>query len=82
MRAEIIHFTFPSGPKEIGNGFSTATLWQLVISFIGLLSVPFYNFYEPVLLGFPFFLLVPVRLGSGDSAPHIDCLPERPSANW
>lgn len=35
--------------------FSTTALWLLVIPFIGLLWVPFYNFYEPVFLGFPFF---------------------------
>jgi Protein of unknown function (DUF3311) len=29
--------------------------WLLLIPFIGLLWVPFYNFREPALFGFPFF---------------------------
>ncbi|BAF87021.1 MULTISPECIES: DUF3311 domain-containing protein [Azorhizobium] len=29
--------------------------WLLLLPFIGLLWVPFYNFKEPQLLGFPFF---------------------------
>ena len=32
-----------------------AALWLLVIPYIGLLWVPFYNFRDPVLFGFPFF---------------------------
>ncbi len=34
---------------------SKAALWLLVIPYIGLLWVPFYNFSEPSLFGFPFF---------------------------
>jgi hypothetical protein len=30
-------------------------LWLLLLPYIGLLWVPFYNFSEPVLFGFPFF---------------------------
>jgi hypothetical protein len=30
-------------------------LWLLVLPYIGLLCVPFYNFSDPVLFGFPFF---------------------------
>jgi hypothetical protein len=30
-------------------------LWLLLLPFVGLLWVPFYNFHDPVLLGFPFF---------------------------
>ena len=30
-------------------------LWLLILPFIGLLWVPFYNQRDPVLLGFPFF---------------------------
>ena len=30
-------------------------LWLLLIPYIGLLWVPFYNFHDPVLFGFPFF---------------------------
>jgi len=29
--------------------------WLLLLPFIALLSVPFYNFRQPVLWGFPFF---------------------------
>jgi Protein of unknown function (DUF3311) len=29
--------------------------WLLVLPFIGLLWVPFYNFREPSFFGFPFF---------------------------
>ena len=29
--------------------------WLLIIPYIGLLWVPFFNFSEPRLLGFPFF---------------------------
>ena len=29
--------------------------WLLLLPFIGLLWVPFYNLHDPVLLGFPFF---------------------------
>ncbi|MBA8901367.1 MULTISPECIES: DUF3311 domain-containing protein [unclassified Phyllobacterium] len=36
-------------------GSKRAILWLLVIPYIGLLWVPFYNFREPELLGFPFF---------------------------
>ena len=32
-----------------------AALWLLLIPYIGLLWVPFYNFHEPVIFGFPFF---------------------------
>ena len=35
--------------------FGTAACWLLVIPYIGLLWVPFYNAHDPVLLGFPFF---------------------------
>lgn len=43
-----------------GEGFMqkriwTAACWLLVIPYIGLLWVPFYNFSEPSLFGFPFF---------------------------
>jgi hypothetical protein len=30
-------------------------LWLLLLPFVGLLWVPFYNFHDPVLFGFPFF---------------------------
>jgi len=30
-------------------------LWLLVLPYAGLLWVPFYNFREPALFGFPFF---------------------------
>lgn len=36
-------------------GSKRAILWLLVIPYIGLLWVPFYNSREPELLGFPFF---------------------------
>jgi hypothetical protein len=29
--------------------------WLLILPFIGLMIVPFYNVKEPYLLGFPFF---------------------------
>ncbi len=32
-----------------------AVLWLLVLPYIGLLWVPFYNHPEPELFGFPFF---------------------------
>ena len=32
-------------------------LWLLLLPFVGLLWIPFYNFKDPVLLGFPFFYL-------------------------
>ena len=35
--------------------FGTAACWLLVIPYIGLLWVPFYNSHDPVLFGFPFF---------------------------
>ncbi len=35
--------------------FGTAACWLLIIPYIGLLWVPFYNFHGPVLFGFPFF---------------------------
>jgi hypothetical protein len=34
---------------------ATKACWLLVIPYIGLLWVPFYNKYDPVLFGFPFF---------------------------
>jgi hypothetical protein len=30
-------------------------LWLLLLPFIGLLWLPFYNFKDPALFGFPFF---------------------------
>jgi hypothetical protein len=30
-------------------------LWLLLLPFLGLLSVPLYNFHDPTLFGFPFF---------------------------
>jgi hypothetical protein len=30
-------------------------MWILLVPFIGLLWVPFYNFTDPALFGFPFF---------------------------
>jgi Protein of unknown function (DUF3311) len=30
-------------------------LWLLLLPYIGLLWVPFYNHHDPVLFGFPFF---------------------------
>ena len=30
-------------------------LWLLLLPFIGLMSVPFYNQRDPILFGFPFF---------------------------
>jgi hypothetical protein len=30
-------------------------LGLLLIPFVGLLAVPFYNFHDPALFGFPFF---------------------------
>jgi hypothetical protein len=35
--------------------FGTAACWLLIIPYIGLLWVPFYNFHDPVIFGFPFF---------------------------
>ncbi|MGO7180708.1 DUF3311 domain-containing protein [Rhizobium brockwellii] len=37
------------------NTYGAAACWLLLIPFIGLLWVPFYNFHDPALLGFPFF---------------------------
>jgi hypothetical protein len=37
------------------SGRSRLWNWLLLIPFIALLWVPFYNFVEPVLWGFPFF---------------------------
>jgi hypothetical protein len=47
-------------PKRYGSKFFggdlEAVMWVLLlVPFIGLLWVPFYNFYEPALFGFPFF---------------------------
>jgi hypothetical protein len=30
-------------------------LWLLLLPFLGLLAVPFYNHHDPTLFGFPFF---------------------------
>lgn len=37
------------------NSTRRAALWLLIIPYIGLLWVPFYNFHDPVVFGFPFF---------------------------
>lgn len=34
---------------------SQLAIWLLLIPYIGLLWVPFYNYLEPRLFGFPFF---------------------------
>ena len=34
---------------------ATRACWLLVIPYIGLLWVPFYNKHDPALFGFPFF---------------------------
>jgi len=36
-------------------GFGKAACWLLILPYIGLLWVPFYNQHDPVFLGFPFF---------------------------
>ncbi|ACM25614.1 conserved hypothetical protein [Rhizobium rhizogenes K84] len=41
--------------SEMDKRFGTAACWLLVIPYIGLLWVPFYNSHDPVLFGFPFF---------------------------
>jgi hypothetical protein len=43
------------GNLVMHNRFGTAACWLLLIPYIGLLWVPFYNRHDPVLLGFPFF---------------------------
>jgi hypothetical protein len=42
-----------NGPPRRHSGKSW--LWLLLIPYIGLLWVPFYNHVEPKLFGFPFF---------------------------
>jgi uncharacterized BrkB/YihY/UPF0761 family membrane protein len=39
----------------LASGWSLAMWVVLLIPFVGLLWVPFYNFTEPSLFGFPFF---------------------------
>lgn len=55
--------------------FGTAACWLLVIPYIGLLWVPFYNSHDPVLLGFP-FLLVSAGLGADHRYSDLDRLSE------
>jgi hypothetical protein len=45
----------PKGTLTMDKGSGKAALWLLLIPYIGLLWVPFYNFREPALFGFPFF---------------------------
>jgi Protein of unknown function (DUF3311) len=43
-------------PAAPGRLMPEAAMWMLLlVPFIGLLWVPFYNFAEPSLFGFPFF---------------------------
>ncbi len=39
----------------MSKGFKSAVRWLLVVPYVGLLWVPFYNAREPELFGFPFF---------------------------
>lgn len=36
-------------------GSGKAVRWLLILPYIGLLWVPFYNHHDPVFMGFPFF---------------------------
>jgi hypothetical protein len=38
-----------------GDRMTSHRLWLLLLPYIGLLWVPFYNFGDPTLFGFPFF---------------------------
>jgi hypothetical protein len=42
-------------PRLAGKGWRPLMWVLLLVPFIGLLWVPFYNFTEPSLFGFPFF---------------------------
>ena len=46
----------------------------LLLPFIGLLWLPFYNKAEPATLGISVFLLVPVHLGVRHIHPDLDRL--------
>jgi hypothetical protein len=45
----------PKGVETMDKRFGTAACWLLIIPYIGLLWVPFYNSHDPVLWGFPYF---------------------------
>jgi hypothetical protein len=50
--------TAPSGRRSRGDPMFPKIphrLWLLLLPYIGLLWVPFYNFREPTLFGIPFF---------------------------
>ena len=55
---------------------ATKACWLLVIPYIGLLWVPFYNKHDPVLFGFPFFYWYQLALGADHRAPDLDRLQE------
>lgn len=42
-------------PRKKPASRGRAVLWLLILPYIGLLWVPFYNHLEPRLFGFPFF---------------------------
>jgi hypothetical protein len=51
-------------------------LWLLLPRYVGLLWLPFYNFHDPVLFGFPFFYWYQLAWGTGDCVSDLDCLPD------
>jgi hypothetical protein len=48
LDAEVLH----ASPGTLMNRHF---LWLLLVPFVGLLWIPFYNFKDPMLFGFPFF---------------------------
>jgi hypothetical protein len=50
--ARVLHIVAPGSCRPRGLGSMRILL---LVPFIGLLWVPFYNFAEPALFGFPFF---------------------------
>jgi hypothetical protein len=55
-RGDSIFKSWPLDGREMSAEIWSPPMWVLLLlPFVGLLWVPFYNFQEPALFGFPFF---------------------------
>jgi Protein of unknown function (DUF3311) len=51
----VLNLSGKRGRKSAASNWSPPMWFLLLLPFVGLLWVPFYNFQEPALFGFPFF---------------------------
>ena len=57
--------------ESVSTGRRTAGRLLLLIPYVALLWLPFYNDTRPSFVGFPFFLLVSAAMGAADVADPV-----------